>query len=168
MILEKRRKVRLAANNGVRMPSLLFDAAEWARIPYWVACAFAMQETSGGKNIYGQDGGPDHPFYKHGTVTECNYKTYRKEARRTGKRQGVGPLQLTHASFQDRADELGGCWKPYHNMQAAFEWMRGRRTAGQSWHDIARGYNGQESYAVEMDGRFELFRKLFKDEDGDT
>src|SRR5690606_38879050 len=95
VIKHKRRKIRQAKANGILMPKILFEAAEWARIPYWAACAFAMQETSGGKNIYGHDGGPGHPFYGHGKVTECNYRAYKKEADRTGKRQGVGPLQLT-------------------------------------------------------------------------
>src|SRR5690606_9483459 len=153
--------------NGILMPKILFEAAEWARIPYWAACAFAMQETSGGKNIYGHDCGPGHPFYGHGEVTECNYRAYKKEADRTSKSQSDVPMQLTSKSFQDRADELGGCWKPKYNARAAFEWMRGRRTEGKTWVEIARLYNGSSAYAEQMEERFRFFRRLFKEEDGE-
>lgn len=166
-MLTRQRMIRRAKANGVLMPRRLYWAAKWADIPYSTACAYVMQETSGGKNEWGHDGGDEYPFCGHGDgiVTKVNYTVYRIEAERTGKRQGVGPLQLTHWSTQERADAMGGCWKPYINMKTAFEMLRGFITAGLSDREVAARYNGSESdgrYATELVGRLKFWRHVMK------
>lgn len=54
----------------------------------------------------------------HGT--EANYREYVRNRTQCGM-QGVGPTQLTYYTFQDRADQLGGCWRPEINIRVGFE-----------------------------------------------
>jgi hypothetical protein len=107
--------------NGIVNPRLALQAARKAKLPIAVACAFLEQESSGGQNIFGHD--RNTIFAGAGPVTEAKYREYKKQRGPKGKggMQGVGPMQLTFFSLQDRADELGGCWKPLHNMTVGFQ-----------------------------------------------
>jgi hypothetical protein len=67
-------------------------------------------ESSGGRNVF-EGGDP---------VTEPLYRAYLAERDRTGP-LGVGPCQITWPPLQDRADELGGCWRPEINCRVGFE-----------------------------------------------
>jgi hypothetical protein len=127
-----------------------------AGIPFYVACSFLVQETGGGRNVFGHD---PTIFSGAGEVTEEKYLAYRAERDATGKYQGVGPMQLTYGPFQDMADQAGGCWKPYVNMLIGFQILAGYRREG-DWHYAAKRYNGSESYAVEMDARFAEWKQL--------
>jgi hypothetical protein len=66
-------------------------------------------ESSGGRNVF-QGGDP---------VTEPLYAAYLVDREETGPR-GVGPCQITWPPLQDRADELGGCWRPEINCRVGF------------------------------------------------
>jgi hypothetical protein len=116
-------------------------------LPLAVGCVMLMKESSGGHNVYGNDGVKCGP--RRGTVTEANYHEYKKNRARCGM-QGVGPTQLTHYSFQDRADELGGCWRPEVNLRVGFETLAGYVRAG-SVRDAFSRYNtgkaGDSPYA---------------------
>src|SRR5687768_10363640 len=141
-------QIQTAKRNGIVIPVRAYRAAEKAGIPYAVACAFLMQESAGGQNVFGHD---PTQFVGAGKVTKKKYLTYR-ERRRAGKgMQGVGPMQLTWWEFQDAADEMGGCWKPYVNMLFAFQLLARYREAHGNWRDAARQYNGSgpaaEAYA---------------------
>jgi hypothetical protein len=132
-----------------------------------VACAFLMQESSGGMNIYGHDRNSDGTkriFWGHGEVTECNYAAYLKEVERSDERQGVGPMQLTWHTFQ-----TPGIWRINVNLRKGFEIIKGyydaaRGSEAARWHEAARRYNGQESYADEMDRRLSHWRRLVGDD----
>jgi hypothetical protein len=128
-------------------------------VPYWVTCAFLMQETSGGTNEFGHD---PTIFIGAGTVTKSKYLKYKAERIRTGQMQGVGPMQLTWYAFQDRADALGGCWKPYCNLVAGLEYLKGLHDHFGDWESVARVYNGSgpraEAYARMMKIRFASWR----------
>lgn len=154
-----------AKRHGIANPIIAWRASKKAGIPYWVACAFLVQETSGGHNVWGSDStwmrGVDLDDVGLRTVTEDTYKVYLVHRDRFGK-QGVGPMQLTAASLQDEADAAGGCWKPYPNMLTAFDWLGELRATEGNWHDAARRYNGSEAYAVQMDARFDEWRQILK------
>lgn len=73
-----------------------------------------MKESGGGRNVYGHDAVQCGPV--GGTVTEDNYREYLRNRAQCGS-QGVGPTQLTYYTLQDRADQLGGCWRPEINIR---------------------------------------------------
>jgi hypothetical protein len=149
-----------------------WEAANAVGIPYWAACAFLVQESSGGQNVYGSDSGQQ--FAGVGEVTEDNYRIYRIQRDRKhacGARygnQGVGPMQLTASSLQDTADVSGGCWDVGVNMRVAFGHIQALReqkkkddpdaTIEDVWHFVALRYNGSEAYADKMDARFTDWR----------
>ncbi len=121
-------KARRLRELGVVNPQWTVEAASNAGLELAIACAFLEQESGGGHNVFGHDKDANHHYIfpaRDGTVavTEELYKEYKRRRGPTGKggMQGVGPMQLTFFSFQDRADELGGCWHPRANMQAGFE-----------------------------------------------
>jgi hypothetical protein len=173
---------RVARKHGILEPRKAWKAAKNADIPFWVMCAYLMQESAGGKNIYGHDvntDGTPKPFWGHGEVTKENYAAYKKE-RDVGityktrfpklgyRRQGVGPMQLTWHTLQDEADSIGGCWNTYYNMLVGARLIKvyfddaiaSFKTIEQAWHYSALKYNGKESYADEMDDRFEFWKAV--------
>jgi len=150
--------VEIARANGVVIPEIAWDASRAVGVPYWATCAFLIQESSGGHNIFGHDSGC--PFYGAGTVTEAKYKAFTVERDAQGRSQGVGPMQLTWRGFQDQADAMGGCWKPMINVTVGLKALKSSIDAGKTWHEAARIYNGAEAYADQMDGRFELWKQL--------
>lgn len=145
-----------ARKHGIRMPFRAWRAAQATGVPYAVVCAFLMQETSGGQNIFGHD---PTIFVGAGQVTKPKYLAYRAKRRAGGGMQGVGPMQLTWWEFQDEADAAGGCWKPYVNILVGCRLLARYRDTGASWHEVARRYNGAEAYADQMDRRFDDWRR---------
>jgi len=156
----------------VLMPGRAWRAAKATGVPFYILCAFLMQETGGGRNVYGHDvdsRGLPRPFWGHGLVTRENYAAYLVERdlgiRETrwgiGRRsQGVGPMQLTWWEFQDEADKAGGCWDPEVNVLVGARILARHRSTGKTWHGVALAYNGKESYADQMDERFRTWRRL--------
>ena len=157
-------------------------ASHLHNVPFYVVCAFLMQETNGGNNIYGHDvrlvgtTKVPQPFYGHGEVTQTNYAIYKGERDRLLKEpgygyrrsQGVGPMQLTYWSIQDEADAAGGCWQPWVNITTGIKIIKSyydtARQLGKSdkdaWHYAALKWNGKESYAVAMDALFAKWKPL--------
>ncbi|MGH9288446.1 MAG: hypothetical protein ACRD0V_09200 [Acidimicrobiales bacterium] len=85
-------------------------------------------ESSGGLNIWGHDDTDcddgDLPYVKGDPVTAAGYATYKARRAECGA-QGVGPCQLTWPPHQDRADTLGGCWRPDINCRVGFDILAG-------------------------------------------
>lgn len=108
-----------AKKHGANYADLIVEKARLAEIPISLGFALIEQESNF-RNVFGHDNGK--PFEGAGQVTEAKYKAYKKQRGSTGKggQQGVGLGQLTHYTFQDRADALGGCWIPEHNIHVAF------------------------------------------------
>jgi hypothetical protein len=140
-----------ARRYGIKQPEVALSAARQAGIPFYVGAAFLMQESGGGANIFGHD---TSIYSGAGKVTRQKYLQYKAQRKRSGKMQGVGPMQLTWYTFQDRADRLGGAWKPHNNMLVGFRHLANLRSAHGNWHDAARDYNGSgpaaEAYAGEV------------------
>ena len=149
-------KIQIARENGIMHPALVFEIAERVGIPFWAACAFLVQETGGGRNVWGHD---DTWMIGYPVMSAEVYAVYKTHRDRFGN-QGVGPMQLTSAGFQDEADRAGGCWEPEANMLVAFKFLASLRQSGLSWHDVAKRYNGSDSYAEQMDERFTTWREL--------
>ena len=65
--------------------------------------------------MFGHDPGI---FHGAGEVTKRKYLHYKqlRGSHGQGGMQGVGPAQLTYYTIQDRADKLGGCWRPGINI----------------------------------------------------
>ena len=156
-------KIARARRAGIKIPVIAFVAAKRAGIPYWMACAFLVQESAGGQNVFGHD---PSIFEGAGKVTKDKYLEYRRQRIASGNRkmQGVGPMQLTWWEFQDEADRAGGAWKPYYNSLIGFKIIRKYLDAGMTPQQAATRYNGSgpaaEAYGREMNTRFETWRRI--------
>jgi hypothetical protein len=149
--------VDIAEANGIVIAQIAWDASQAVGVPFWATCAFLVQESGGGHNVFGHD---PTIFVGAGDVTKEKYAAYKAERIKTGQCQGVGPMQLTFHTFQDEADALGGCWVPGHNVTQGLRILKGFVDAGNSWHQAAAHYNGSEAYADEMDDRFAHWQAL--------
>jgi hypothetical protein len=147
----------------VKIPLRAWREARRAGIEFAALCAFLEKESSGGDNVFGHD---TSVFSGAGRVTKAKYLAY-KQARDAllpgGPRrmQGVGPMQLTWWEFQDRADELGGCWKPRVNVRTACEVIAGLRQQGLGWWHVAKRYNGADKYANDFLEKLARWRRIF-------
>lgn len=138
---------------GMRMPIRTLMAARSCGLNVALACSILAQETGGGVNEYGHD---PTVFVGAGKVTRRNYRRYlaeRNVPHHGARCQGVGPVQLTYWGFQDRADALGGCWRPLVNMRVGFaDLAHNIRVDGLT--EGVRAYNGlgpaADAYAHEV------------------
>ncbi|NUR08128.1 MAG: hypothetical protein HOQ45_14110, partial [Nocardioidaceae bacterium] len=155
------RRIHTARRTGCAMADTALRATRRARIPFYVGCAFLKQESGGGRNVFGHD---PSIFAGAGTVTKAKYLRYKHLRKRTGAMQGVGPMQLTWYSYQDRADRLGGAWRPYVNMLVGFRHLAGLHRRLGSWHEAARAYNGSgpmaHRYADQVSRRLTAERRV--------
>ena len=152
---------------GILMPAECLAAARDAKLPLHLAASLLVQESGGGRNVYGHDptifaGGPGHG--QPNEVTETNYREYLKLRGKKGEggMQGVGPCQLTWWSYQAEADSLGGCWDPLTNMKVGFKRLADNiRRYGM--HPGVKAYNGSgaaaEAYATKVIARAEEFKQ---------
>jgi hypothetical protein len=111
--------VRVLRAHGIVNPKWTIAAAKKAGLKLAYACAMLDKESGGGHNEFGHD---PTIFVGAGVVTRLKYAAYKKRRKASGNRamQGVGPTQLTWWSTQDKADAIGGCWKPLCNMIVGF------------------------------------------------
>jgi len=112
---------------GIQQAAAVVELATITGLDLAVACTLLEKESGGGRNVWGSDGVATGGAYtKGGPVTRANYEAYRRAlAAGQAGAQGVGPTQLTYRPYQDRADQLGGCWDPRANMRAGFEILAG-------------------------------------------
>lgn len=117
--------IETLATWGIVDPDVVSETAARTGLPLALACALLDQESRGGHNVWGHDGGvavrTAGTYVPGSEVTAAAYRAYRQLADTEAIiRQGVGPCQLTARSWQDAADARGGCWDPKANMLAAF------------------------------------------------
>jgi hypothetical protein len=110
---------------GIVSPADVAEISARTGLPLALACALLDQESSGGHNVWGSDGGAGvqtgGAYIPGRLVTESAYRAYRRLADASVIiRQGCGPCQLTARAWQDAADARGGCWNPAANMLAGF------------------------------------------------
>lgn len=99
----------------------LLHAQATTRLPLSYALALVEKESAF-KNVFGHDA-VRNPI-KGGKVTLIRYRAYKAYRQRGWGMQGVGPVQLTWYEFQDRADQAGGCHKPYASMCVGFQHLK--------------------------------------------
>ncbi|MGZ4271638.1 MAG: hypothetical protein ACXVSX_20830, partial [Solirubrobacteraceae bacterium] len=112
---------------GGRFEAVVLREARRAGLPVALACAVLEKET-GFRNVFGHDAVRNPVKSPPGgllAVTEDNYRQYLAHRHRGLGNQGVGPMQLTSPSLQDRADQLGGCWQPGPNIRVGLEFLAG-------------------------------------------
>jgi murein DD-endopeptidase MepM/ murein hydrolase activator NlpD len=144
--------------HGGRYEDIIVREAKANKLPVSLVCA-VLDKESDFQNIYGRDNGrnpnPIRSPRGAGLVcTEANYKEYLRH-RKSGKdANGVGPMQLTSPSFQERADKLGGCWKVGPNIAIGCAVLREKIDAAGSLRKGVRNYNGSgpaaEAYATDL------------------
>lgn len=131
---------------------------KWAReydLPVSLGFALVEQESNFRK-VFGHDRGK--PFEGAGEVTKDAYLRYKKVrgSRGEGGQQGVGETQLTHYSFQDEADTLGGCWTADANVRVAFRLLtrlidkHGRAHGLAAYNAGEAGWRNGQRYAREV------------------
>lgn len=133
---------RKAKANGAKYSLRIVIEARKAKIPISLGFALIEQESNF-RNVFGHD---PTIFVGAGEVTKAKYLVYRAKRGPTGRggMQGVGPPQLTYFTFQDRADEAGGCWVARYSIQVAFTDLAGMiRKHGE--HKGLAVYNAGES-----------------------
>lgn len=106
-------------DNGIA--THLLAAVATTKIPLSYALALVEKE-SGYTNVFGHDA-VRNPI-KGGRVTFVRYRGYLAYRKRGWGCQGVGPVQLTYFAFQDEADRIGGCHKPYASMTVGFRLLK--------------------------------------------
>jgi hypothetical protein len=136
--------------------------------PIALACAILEKET-GFRNVFGHDAVRNPVKSPPGgllAVTQENYGQYLHHRRQGLGNQGVGPMQLTSAFLQDRADQLGGCWQPGPNIRVGLEFLAGNiRRMGLRPGVVA--YNGSgpaaQRYGDEVLARARLWEQHLRD-----
>lgn len=136
-----RELAEIAKRHNAHYSLRIIIEARRAGIPISLGFALIEQESNF-SNVFGHD---QTIFVGAGRVTEAKYKSYKAKRGPTGRggMQGVGPPQLTYYTKQDRADKLGGCWKPQYSIRVAFEDLAGLIDK----HGLAKGlgvYNAGE------------------------
>lgn len=151
--LTDEQKVKVAGNNGIILPALVMDICRDIGLPFYIACTYLEQETSGGHHWFGSDEGK--PGLMRGIemieelgdriVTEDRYKIYRMQRAELGA-QGIGPLQATFPDWQDEIDAAGGCWVWEVNVEKGLTLIRDFKAAGRTWDETALRWNGGQAF----------------------
>lgn len=154
--------IELLRASAIRMPDFAVTESVTTNTRLACACVLLTKESSGGTNVYGHDAVKCDGTPRGGPVTEENYLLY-KANRSTCGAQGVGPVQLTWPGFQDRADTLGGCWRPAVNIRVGLDIFSGYMRAG-GMRTAYRRYNGSgaaaERYADDAMSRTPGFQQV--------
>ncbi len=102
------------------MATHILAACHTTGLPLSYGLALVEKET-GFRNVFGHDPTSSIPVSWRGSrVTRAKYRVYKAARKRGRGMQGVGPVQLTWFAFQDQADAVGGCHKPYPNLVVGF------------------------------------------------
>lgn len=142
---------------GIVYPVYTIEASEATSLPLALLCAVLEQETGGGHNVFGHDR-VTPPQIVGGRVTRDRYRAY-KRLRATHGCQGVGPMQLTFAGYQDAADRRGGCWRPSVNILVGAEILARAREAKGTFRALA-AYNGSTVYTTRVMLRLPKWRRI--------
>ena len=134
----------LIRRHGGRYEQEIIAASRATKVPVALLCAMIETET-GFQNVFGGDNVANpiksrgRPYLK---VTKPLYQEYLRNRKKGLGQQGVGPMQLTTGSYQDRADKLGGCWKPGPNiMVGAQVLVEKTRAVGGGVRNGVKAYN---------------------------
>lgn len=144
---------------GIGFPFRLARAAHRASLDPAAAAVLIIKET-GGRNVFGCDYGDTdgRAPWCHEPVTALRVD----QLRVSGKRNGIGPAQLTaDAWVTQRPSTWGTVHRPGVNMEAAFRGFKAL-VKDHGIHGAALRYNGAESYADDFDRRYKGVRRSLK------
>jgi murein DD-endopeptidase MepM/ murein hydrolase activator NlpD len=143
--------------HGGRYEDIIVRESKRSSVPVSLICAVLQIET-GFRNVFGHDGvrnpikSPPRPAPDL-EVTEDRYRSYLHHRRLGQGNQGVGPMQLTSPGLQDRADALGGTWRPGPNIRVGVE-LLASNIKRLGLRQGVRAYNGTgddaERYATKV------------------
>lgn len=150
-------KIVKLRTHGIKVPIIAYQEATAAKIPVSALAAVLEQETAGGQNVFGHD---PTIFVGAGKVTRDKYLSYRVQRNRTGKFQGVGPMQLTWGGFQDEADKLGGCWDPRINVRVGVKILKDHYASSRNWEKVFTDYNGSPLYGKAVALKMAKWKKI--------
>jgi murein DD-endopeptidase MepM/ murein hydrolase activator NlpD len=139
----------IRAHDG-RYEDIIIRAAHAHGVSLSLACAVIEME-SGFRNVFGHDAVANpvrSPPGRTLEVTEERYREYLRHRNAGMGSQGVGPMQLTYHTLQDRADQLGGCWRPEANIEVGIELLASQISA-HGTRDGVRRYNGPAGSSAE-------------------
>jgi len=139
--------IRVMRQNGIVKPAETLRVSREVELALPLACALLEQESSGGHNVFGHDN-VRNPI-KGGNVTKARYLEYKRYRELGLGSNGVGPTQLTWSGYQDRADELGGCWVYDVNLRVGFAVLCAHIRQRGVYHGYW-DYNGREAYARQV------------------
>jgi murein DD-endopeptidase MepM/ murein hydrolase activator NlpD len=137
--------------HGGRYENIIVREAKRHNLPISLVCA-VLEKESNFTNVFGHDRvrnpvkSPPNGVLR---VTEARYKRYLKHRNEGQGCQGVGPMQLTNRDVQNRADNLGGCWKEHHNIRAGCELLADNIKRLASTRRGVRAYNGNTDAATD-------------------
>ena len=120
------RLIGVMEQHGIVDPANALAAAVYTGLPLAVVCTTLDMESWGGKNMWGGDPGGDAlpwQWFAH-PVTLPTWNVYWANVQRGLTTNGCGPMQLTSRGLQQMAQDRGGCWMPYHNMQVGAIFMQ--------------------------------------------
>lgn len=151
---------KIANHHGAHYSLRIIIEARRTQIPISLGLALVEQESSF-TNVFGGD---PTIFANAGQVTEARYRAYKAKRGTHGQggMQGIGPTQLTWWEYQDRADKLGGCWKPACNIRVGFEVLADLIKEHGEAAGVAR-YNGSGDAALKYQGQVYLKRDHWHD-----
>jgi hypothetical protein len=149
--VDRRQREEWLAAHGFRNVDAIVGAAEQGDRPtIQRCCALTLNESSGGYNVYGQEGSTRELYGKE--VTKENYQDIYVPNLWQGQ-NGIGPTQLTSAGYQEDANRLGGVWNAFCNCQVGFRLLHELIERYGVWAG-AMHYNGSgpaaERYADEF------------------
>jgi murein DD-endopeptidase MepM/ murein hydrolase activator NlpD len=143
--------------HGGRYEDIIVRESQRSNVPVSLICAVLQIET-GFRNVFGHDDvrnpikSPPRPAPDL-EVTEDRYRSYLHHRRLGQGNQGVGPMQLTSPGLQDRADKLGGTWRPGPNIRVGVE-LLASNIKRLGLRQGVRAYNGTgdraEKYATKV------------------
>ena len=143
--------------HGGRYEDIVVREAKRSNVPASLICAVLQIET-GFRNVFGHDNvrnpikSPPRPAPDL-EVTEDRYRSYLHHRHLGQGNQGVGPMQLTSPGLQDRADKLGGTWRPGPNIRVGVE-LLASNIKRLGLREGVRAYNGSgdaaERYATKV------------------
>ena len=122
----RRSRARSAPTAGASSP-LSCARRGASRLPVALACAILEKET-GFRNVFGHDAVRNPVKSPPGgllAVTQDNYASTCATAARGSATRASGRCSSRARRLQDRADQLGGCWKPGPNIRVGLEFLAG-------------------------------------------
>src|ERR1700683_1358587 len=148
VVNRQQREHWLSARGFQNVNAIVGAAEEQDRPTIQRCCALTLNESSGGYNVYGEEGSTPQLYGR--AVTEQNYKGIYLPNIGEGL-NGIGPVQLTSAGYQQDANRIGGVWNAFCNCQVGIRILHELIERYGVWAG-AMHYNGSGPAAVRDGG----------------